>query len=88
MSNSQELVHSDVPVYGVSDHYPICMTRKVHKQKGNIKQITYRSMRNFDVNCFMSNTLSVPWHLVGYHYSPDAALATWGEVYTVVQEEL
>ena len=81
VSHPQAIVHSDVPVCAPGDHYPVCVTRKFHKQKENVKQINYRSMRNFDVDCFMSDMFNAPWNLVDKHSSPDEALATWSEIY-------
>jgi hypothetical protein len=41
-------------------------------------------MKNFDVNTFMSDMFNAPWHSVNRLSSPNAALATWSEMYQEV----
>ena len=33
VNNSKESIHIAVPIYGISDHYPICITRNYSKDK-------------------------------------------------------
>lgn len=81
VSNSDSIIHKCVPVYAASDHYPICITQKNVKQKNKRKQISYRWMKNFDENAFMSEMCNAPWHLVNKEPSPDEALATWSKIF-------
>ena len=62
-SNCPENVNSlNVPKIGLSDHFPIFFTRKmhVHPPKINHYTISYRSFRNFDESKFTEDLQSVP----------------------------
>ena len=49
------ILETNVPSYSISDHFPICITRKPNKpsSQGHVhKFITYRKMDSFDENSF------------------------------------
>ena len=37
-NNNKEIIHTAVPIYGISDHYPICITRKYSKKEEKGRQ--------------------------------------------------
>ena len=81
VSNPQTITHQCVPMYAISDHYPVCITRRVSKMKGNSKHISYRNMKNLDVDNFMLDMFNAPWDNVNQLASPNEALATWSTIY-------
>ena len=78
VSDPTNIIHSCVPVYAASDHYPVCITRKFVKSKQNSgKQICYRNMKNFDEDAFMSDMFNAAWQEVNACKCPDDALTLW-----------
>ena len=66
-SNCPENVTSiDVPKIGLSDHFPIFFTLKMHVQppKGKHYTISYRSFKNFDEAKFVNDLKNVPWDII------------------------
>ena len=63
-----------VPCYAISDHYPICITRKISSNhiKGPVhKTIAYRSMKHFNENAFLEDLSDQPWFLIDIYDDPD-----------------
>ena len=75
VSNPNAIIHISVPVYGASDHYPICLTRKYSKtkKKPHGKHIFYRNMNSFDIDYLMPDVKRCT--------SPDEALSVWSLMY-------
>ena len=68
-SNRPENVENvDVPKIGLSDHFPIFFTCKmhVHQPKDNHFTISYRSFKDFDETKFINDLQSVPWNIYIY----------------------
>ena len=66
-----------IPVYVISDHYPVCVTRKVSNSgssESKHKTITYRCMRNFDIQEFLEELKSQSWSLLNIYENPNSAL--------------
>jgi exonuclease III len=56
-----------VPSYSISDHYPVCITRKENScnSKGPVhKSVSYRSMKHFEVNDFLDELSNQPWSIL------------------------
>ena len=69
-----------VPNFAISDHYPVCLTRKIASSyvKGPVhKTITYRSMKRFDENKFLTDLSCLPWFLIDSCTDPDDAGETF-----------
>jgi hypothetical protein len=65
-----------VPTYGISDHYPVCITRKIenrHADSGH-KTISYRSTKHFNEDAFMGDMFSAPWDTVNMQPNSDLAV--------------
>ena len=63
-----------IPEYAISDHYPVCLTRKIPSSyaKGPVhKTITYRSMKRFDESKFLAELYNQPWFLIDNCTNPD-----------------
>ena len=57
----ERIIEIAVPSLALSDHYPICFTRKIHISDKKIvhTEIQYRDFRNFDENVFLTDLNSV-----------------------------
>ena len=70
----QNMSSVTVPIYAISDHYPVCITRKVPPNyiKGPVhKIITYRSLKRFDDRQFIDELSVQPWFLIDQYDNPD-----------------
>ena len=63
----QNVIDINVPVYSISDHYPVCFTRKHTSDypKGPVhKAISYRSLKYFDEYTFLQDLSQQPWSII------------------------
>ena len=89
-SNCPENVNSiNVPKIGLSDHFPIFFTRKmhVHPPKTNHHTISYRSFRNFDEAKFVEDIQSVPWDTIKLFADTDDILEAWLDLFLQVVDK-
>lgn len=56
-SNPENIIECFVPVYSISDHFPVCFTRKINSKIPKSKHVlkSYRCFKNFDENSFLSD---------------------------------
>lgn len=89
VSSPDSIIHKSVPVYAVSDHYPICVTRKYSQSRENLSdnEISYRNTKHFDENSFMSDMFNAPWQNVNKCKTADEALATWSTIYQTILDK-
>ena len=70
-TNVQEnITQVSVPVYALSDHYPVCLTRKISNdfESGPIhKLILYRDTKSFNEATFISELENQPWTVIDIH---------------------
>ena len=89
-SNCPENVTSvNVPKIGLSDHFPVFFTRKMHVQpvKRTHYSITYRSFKNFDENKFRADIQAVPWNLIHLFDDADDAQEAWNDLFLEVVDK-
>ena len=89
-SNCPENVTSlDVPKIGLSDHYPIFFTRKMHVQPPKMSHytISYRSFKNFDELKFVEDLQSVPWDTIKLFDDTDDILEAWLDLFLQVVDK-
>ncbi|MCU7801396.1 MAG: hypothetical protein KZQ70_15025, partial [gamma proteobacterium symbiont of Lucinoma myriamae] len=56
-----------VPYFSISDHYPVCITRKMNNsfETGPVhKSITYRDTKHFDETLFSQELENMPWFMI------------------------
>ncbi|XP_052098465.1 uncharacterized protein LOC127733162 [Mytilus californianus] len=72
VSNLDKVQESHVCKYAISDHYPICLTRKeVNKDKKNTHStITYRNFKKFDQYEFLLDLQSTPFYKIEFEDNP------------------
>ena len=86
-TNCPENVTSiDVPKIGLSDHFPIFFTRKMHVQpkKGKHYTISYRSFKNFDEAKFSNDLNNVPWDIIHIFDDTNDILNAWTDLFLEV----
>ena len=84
VSNVKNIVESSIPVFGLSDHFPICATwskKGVKIPKCMHKSISYRSYKNFNEGDFMNELCSTDFSETYQHTEPDASLDAWYNVF-------
>ena len=76
-NRAENIVDVYVPCYAVSDHNPICLTRKLSQCKTSEqghKTITYRAMKDFDQDQFLQDLECQPWLLLDIYDDPNDAM--------------
>ena len=66
-----------VPIYAISDHFPVCLTRKITKDfdKGHVdKFISYRDTKSFDESAVVSDLDNQPWSVIDIFDNANDAL--------------
>ena len=89
-SNCPENVNSlHVPKIGLSDHFPIFFTRKMHVQppKKNHNTISYRSFKAFDETKFIEDLQSVPWDTIKLFDDTDDIMEAWLDLFLQVVDK-
>ena len=87
VNNPQNVIECSVPVYGLSDHFPICLTwskrgtkipRCVHKS------VSFRNYKNLSTVKFISDLSCANFSAVYQTTNPDIALAVWYDIFLSV----
>ena len=79
-SNPEYITESFVPHYAISDHFPVCFTRKVMSKISKNKHITttYRCYKTFDENLFLTNlTRGLEHFEVTFKYAETFTTKKW-----------
>ena len=74
---SDNITCTSVPCYSISDHYPICVTRKISNtfDRGPVhKFINYRDTKSFNESDFISELEQQPWSVINIFDSASDAL--------------
>ncbi len=82
--NIQDNVSSiDIPRIGLSDHFPVFLTRKTNCSlpKWSHHTIKYRSYKNFDETSFLSDLQSVPWDIIKVFDDTNEVVETWSSMF-------
>ena len=79
-----------VPKLGLSDHFPVFVTRKMHNYTPKGKShysISYRSFKNFDEAKFINDLQVVPWELIKLFDDTDDILEAWTDLFLQVVDK-
>lgn len=82
--NVQENISSvKVPKIGISDHFPIFLTRKTNNTtpKSSHYTITYRSYKNFKEQEFLNELQSSPWDVIKVFDNVNDVVETWSSMF-------
>ena len=87
-TNVQEnITQVSVPVYALSDHYPVCLTRKLSNdfESGPIhKLISYRDTKSFNEATFISELENQPWTVIDIFDNASDALDYFSDIFISV----
>ena len=89
-SNCPENVNSlDIPKIGLSDHFPVFFTRKMHVQPPKRKHytISYRSFKTFDESKFVDDLKLVPWDTIKLFDDTDDIMEAWLDLFLQVVDK-
>ena len=78
--NDHRITDSGVVPVSLSDHYLVYCVLKAGVIKAPPKTIEYRSYKNFDVNTFLADLNSVPWHIIENEEDIDDAVFIWNQL--------
>ena len=76
-----------VPVYAISDHYPVCITRRVCKSFDSDpvhKFITHRDSKIFNFNLFLTDLENQPWSVIDIFEDATYAFDSFTEFFNSV----
>ena len=76
-----------MPVYALSDHYPVCLTRKISNdfERGPIhKLISYRDTKSFNEATFISELENQPWTVIDIFDNASDALDYFSDIFISV----
>ena len=74
----------DVPILGLSDHFPIFVSRKINSfsiHKKSHYSISYRFFRNFSEAEFISDLDATPWDIVKMFDDTNDIVETWSSLF-------
>ena len=83
----ENIIEVSVPILGISDHYPVCITRKLSKTFDNgpvHKIINYRSTRTFDEGQFINDLINQPWSVMDIFDDSNDALDYFSDIFNSV----
>ena len=89
-TNCPENVNSlDIPKIGLSDHFPVFFTRKMHVQPPKRKHytISYRSFKTFDEAKFVDDLKLVPWDTIKLFDDTDDIMEAWLDLFLQVVDK-
>ena len=89
-NNPDNISAVHVPTYAISDHYPICLTHKFHRdgqQRAHENVINYRSMKKFNPDNFTKELAEQPWSVIEIFDDPNDALDLWINMFTTVLDK-
>ena len=88
--NTEANINSvDVPQLGLSDHYPVFLTRKTNcsTPKFSHHTISYRSFKNFNEQTFKSDLQDAPWDLIKVFDDTNDVVDTWSHMYLSIVDK-
>ena len=85
-SHASNLQFIDVPKIGLSDHYPVFLTRKIHltDPKYSHHTIHYRSFKNFNEDEFKADLMQEHWDAITVFEDVDDAMDSWYSLFNKV----
>ena len=78
------ILMTTVPHIGLSDHFPIFISRKTNGScslKNTHYTISYRSFKNFDENKFINDLQSAPWDVIKIFDDVNDIVETWSTLF-------
>ncbi|MCG8113419.1 MAG: reverse transcriptase domain-containing protein [Candidatus Thiodiazotropha taylori] len=78
-----------VPKLGLSDHFPVFVTRKInlHVPKSHHYTISYRCFKTFNEENFIKDLRNVPWDTIKIFDDPNDVLDAWNDLFIDVVDQ-
>lgn len=78
-----------VPEVGLSDHFPIFLTRKTNCTQPKLSHhtITYRSFKSFNEQMFINDLQSAPWDTIKIFEDINDTLETWSSMFLEIVDK-
>ena len=86
-THPNHIVQSFVPVYGISDHFPVCFVHKFRGAKSpkcEHDEISYRNLKKLNLDDFIHDLEYAPWSLLEVFDDVNEKLATWELIFNDV----
>ena len=87
VTNADHIVETSVPIFGLSDHFPVCATwskRGIKIPHCRHKTISYRCYKYFDERNFLYDLCMANFNHVYQFTDPDQALDEWYKIFLSV----
>lgn len=85
-SNTQcNIMMTKVPKLGLSDHFPVFLSRKTNCSNGPKNThftISYRSFKHFNENSFVNDLKSTPWDIVKVFDDTNDSVEIWSSLFS------
>ena len=84
---SENIINVTVPEFSISDHFPVCLTRKITKDfdKGPVHRlISYRDKKSFNESAFVSDLKNQPWSVIDIFDNTNDALDYFLDIFNTV----
>lgn len=79
-THRHRIIEIIVPVYGLTDHYPVCFVHKAGRgkhRKNRHESITYRNFKHFCQEAFLNDLNTAAWSLFDVFHDVNEKLDTW-----------
>ena len=91
VTNKDLILESHVAKFSISDHYPVCLTRK-EKNSTYIKKdihttISYRNFKNFNEANFLSDLAITPFDKIEHESHPNTCIQMWYDIFNAVLDK-
>ena len=83
----ENIVDVSVPVLGVSDQYPVCITRKLAKsfdKEPVHRYVSYRDTKRFNETDFLNDLENQPWSVIDIFEDASDALDFFSSIFSSV----
>ena len=83
-NNLSNVLSTKVPILGLSDHFPVFVTRKLNSSsvlKKSHHSISYRSFKNFNEAEFINDLSSTPWDVIKIFDDTNDIVESWSSLF-------
>ena len=86
VNNDRRITDSGVVPVPLSDHYLVYCILKSGVIKAPPQTIEYCSYKNFNMNTFLADLNSVPWHVIENEEDIDDAVFIWNQLFSEIAD--
>ena len=89
-NNKCNILMTKVPKLGLSDHFPVFLSRKTnssHGPKNTHFTISYRSFKNFNEHNFINDLKSTPWDVIKVFDDTNDIVETWSSLFNDIVDK-